>query len=124
MTSADAYAAGPGASRPGALLESSNAPRAAPRAPALRRRCNHRSPTEALHAPENLHAPPNPKPRTPSGAAAFKEFQDQMRFLLDKIRRDGEPPESNMDIGAQVGWAQGWLWSFGYVSWVPKGVLF
>ena len=41
--------------------------------------------------------------QTAPGAAAFVEFQGQMRLLLDKIRRDGEPPEDNMDIGAQVG---------------------
>ncbi|KAI8464092.1 MAG: cytochrome P450 [Monoraphidium minutum] len=38
----------------------------------------------------------------PKGAVAFKEFHDQMRFLLNKIRADGEPAEDNMDIGAQV----------------------
>jgi hypothetical protein len=37
------------------------------------------------------------------GAAAFKEFQDQMRFLLRKIQKDGEPAADNFDIGAQVG---------------------
>ncbi|KIZ01997.1 putative cytochrome P450 [Monoraphidium neglectum] len=38
----------------------------------------------------------------PKGAAAFKEFQDQMRFLLNKIRQDGRPAEDDSDIGAQV----------------------
>jgi cytochrome P450 len=38
----------------------------------------------------------------PKGAAAFLEFQNQMRFLLNKIRTDGEPAEENCDIGAQV----------------------
>ncbi|GBF91428.1 cytochrome P450 [Raphidocelis subcapitata] len=38
----------------------------------------------------------------PKGAAAFAEFQKQMRFLLNKVREDGEPEESNYDIGAQV----------------------
>lgn len=38
----------------------------------------------------------------PKGAAAFKEFQNQMRFLLNKIREEGEPEETNYDIGAQI----------------------
>jgi hypothetical protein len=38
----------------------------------------------------------------PPGAAAFKEFQDQMRFLLNKVQKDGEPAADNFDIGAQV----------------------
>jgi hypothetical protein len=36
------------------------------------------------------------------GAVAFKVFQDQMRFLLNKVRQDGQPADDNMDIGAQV----------------------
>ncbi|GBF95033.1 cytochrome P450 [Raphidocelis subcapitata] len=38
----------------------------------------------------------------PKGAAAFAEFQRQMRFLLEKVKADGEPDEANCDIGAQV----------------------
>jgi cytochrome P450 len=38
----------------------------------------------------------------PKGIAAFEEFHRQMRFLLNKIRTDGEPAEDNYDIGAQV----------------------
>ncbi|KAI8464093.1 MAG: cytochrome P450 [Monoraphidium minutum] len=38
----------------------------------------------------------------PKGAAAFHEFQSQMRFLLDKIRADGQPAEDDTDIGAQA----------------------
>ncbi|KIY97876.1 hypothetical protein MNEG_10087 [Monoraphidium neglectum] len=37
----------------------------------------------------------------PKGGAAFREFQDQMRFLLNKIK-DGEPSDDNTDIGAQI----------------------
>jgi hypothetical protein len=48
-----------------------------------------------------------PAPFSCAGAAAFKEFQDQMRFLLNKIRQDGRPAEDDSDIGAQVGCSTG-----------------
>jgi hypothetical protein len=66
-----------------------------PRGASATRLCAAARPRTRLPLPPP--APPNP------GAAAFKEFQDQMRFLLKKIREDGEPAADNYDIGAQVG---------------------
>jgi hypothetical protein len=52
-----------------------------------------------LLTPRPRFAPP---PGIHAGAAAFKNFQDQMRFLLNKVQKDGEPAPDNFDIGAQV----------------------
>ena len=58
------------------------------------------------HASAQPKAAPHRSLRSPvrqlAGGVAYKNFQDQMRFLLNKVRDGGEPAADNYDIGAQV----------------------